>query len=640
MQDVIITYNDQVVPFPTPLVSLSTENIYNNQYLGKIDKITLQGQLTGTNNCSPFSGIISGQNNLLNIFNKNFGNLEIYEGEQGNFFTGTFINKMIVTGSNPSTSTGVYTRVYLPTSQDTGTFYGPNGNYIRYNSDPVWVLYDNLYAGNKNTFYNPNLNPTGWIASGGTTFGGIDIFYTAYNQIYLKSGIIVKSISFDESNYAGVLNYTIELNSILVTGDVIDPANEYSFTENENKTVSLTHNVSAKGINTSKTPSKSNAIDNAISFVRNYTGLVNIPTTKFISGSSNKFYLQNFSESIDRLNATYSIQENYISNLLNLETSGSLTYTLDINSGANSNVVEINIRGDYKGPKDGSITPLRNSLNVTGLITGLYSGYLNTIPIQYSVSENTGENLINFNYTFDNINLPNPYYKYQSSISRDELQQVYNVQVQGDIITRGNRYNRYAISFLDESYLLDFTGQFLKIASGALTGFKDFNGDTGVSSLRLLNISIQKNPNDATISATANYDDKFMPSGVFVDANYSVSVDAPRWYMNNQPTCNINGYHIINDFDITTLPRLSLSTSFKYKDITGAYTEASLRQMAKNLTQKLTPSNYNFATTLQDPESFVKKYNNFSSTTDVSYKLEKISLTNQNGLLPKFNTIL
>jgi hypothetical protein len=180
----------------------------------------------------------------------------------------------------------------------------------------------------------------------------------------------------------------------------------------------------------------------------------------------------------------------------------------------------------------------------------------------------------------------------------------------------------------------------LIIASGILTGFKDFNNDTTVSNLRLLNVSIDRNPNNGTVSANVSYDDKYMPTGNFVDATYSVNVDAPRWYMNNQPTCNIKGYHIINDFDITTLPRLSLNTSFKYKDIKSSYTETGLRQMARDLTENITPLNYNFVTRLQDPESFVKKYNNFNSTTDISYKLDKIDLTNQSGLLPKFNTPL
>jgi hypothetical protein len=457
-----------------------------------------------------------------------------------------------------------------------------------------------------------------------------------YEKIYENSGIIVRSINFDNSNYAGVVDYSIELNSIRVSGNVLDPVNEFQFSENENKTVTLSHSISAKGINTNLSSAKSNALNNAISFVRSNTGLVNVPSTRFISGDINKFYLQNFSESIDRLNGAYSVQETYLNNYLDNNLSGNLTYTLDINSGSESNFIQINLRGQYKGPKNGNISNLRNSLNVTGLITGAYSGYFNSTPIQYNITENTGENSINFDYSFDNINLPNPYYRYESNISKDEIQQIYNVQVRGEIVARGNRNYRY---FLSTGNIINLTGQFISVASGILTGFKDFNGDTYQSNLRLLNITIDENPNEGTVSANASYDDKYMPTGGATDASYSISVSAPRWYMNNQPTCNIKGFHIINDFDITTLPKISVNTSLKYKNLTGLNNENTLRSEIKNITNNIVPNNYNFNTKLQDSESYSKKINNFNSITEISYKLDKVDLSNQNGLLPKFNTI-
>ena len=457
-----------------------------------------------------------------------------------------------------------------------------------------------------------------------------------YEKIYENSGIIVRSINFNESNYAGLVDYTIELNSIRVSGNVIDPTNEFQFTENENKTISLSHSISAKGINTNLNQNKSNALNNAISFVRANTGLANVPSMQFISGNINKFYLQNFSESIDRLNAIYSVQETYTNNYLDNSLSGNLTYSIDINSGSESNSLEINIRGQYKGQKDGNINDLRNSLNVTGLITGVYNGYYNPVPLQYNITENTGENFINFDYSFDNINLPNPYYKYDSNISRDELEQIYNIQVRGDIIARGNRSYRY---FLSTGNIINLTGQFISIASGILTGFKDFNNDSTISNLRLLSVNIEQNPNDGTISANASYDDKFMPTGNAVDASYNISVEAPRWYMNNQATCNVKGFHIINDFDITTLPKISANTSLKYKNITGINNENEIRSEIKNITKNIIPTNYNFNTKLQDSESYTKKYNSINSITEISYNLDKIDLSNENGLLPKFNTI-
>jgi len=717
MANTTIKYNNKTIPFPTPLVTLERENLYYNQYWGNSDKIVLNGQISGTNNCSPFASIISGQNGLLNIFNQNFGNFEILEVPTTNDNIFTFTGK-----NSAGKITGVIiqdekTGIPFPLEFDVNlnfnptdvklnliklshTYYGdikmalvsPNesGVFIPFNSpedlpgpNPAILNYDLIFSKDSTAIFSGIYSSSGTFKTAATgidlnTYGlpfpitlsgnkslSIDIFTNknpngkwklyvfdalggdigSINQarlifsnerIYENSGIIVRSINFNESNYAGLIDYTIELNSIRPSGNIIDPTNEYNFTENENKTVSLSHNVSAKGINTSLNPSKSNAIDNAIFFVRSNTGLANVPTTQFISGANNKFYLQNFSESINRLNNVYSVQETYLSNLLNTGLSGSLTYTSDITSGADSNIVQISLRGQYKGPKNGNINDLRNSLNITGLLSGIYSGYYNPIPIQYSITENTGENLINFDYSFDNLNLPNPYFKYDTNISRDEIQQVYNIQVKGDILARGNRAYRY---FLSTGSLTSLTGQMLNVASGILSGFKDFNNDTLVSNLRLLNVSIDRNPNNGTVSANVSYDDKYMPTGNFVDATYSVSVEAPHWYMNNQPTCNIKGYHIINDFDITTLPKLNINATFKAKDVKGISSESDLRGSAANLTSNIVPTNYNFNTQLNAVESYNKKYNNMTSLSEISYKLDKIDISNQNSLLPKFNTI-
>ena len=45
-----------------------------------------------------------------------------------------------------------------------------------------------------------------------------------------------------------------------------NPVNEFSFSEDENKILNVSHRVSAQGINTSST-TQSNALNNAIDFV-------------------------------------------------------------------------------------------------------------------------------------------------------------------------------------------------------------------------------------------------------------------------------------------------------------------------------------------------------------------------------------
>ena len=73
----------------------------------------MNGQISGRNNCSPFASITSGQNNLLNIFNQNFGNFEIYEATGA---TGFNFN-LTVDAPVGFASTGYYTGIsgaYMP----------------------------------------------------------------------------------------------------------------------------------------------------------------------------------------------------------------------------------------------------------------------------------------------------------------------------------------------------------------------------------------------------------------------------------------------------------------------------------------------------------------------------------------------
>jgi hypothetical protein len=528
----IIKYNNQNIPYPTPFVTLNQGNTSFNKNWGKDTTINLEGQLTGD-----YENIRKSQSGLFSIFNQNFGNFQIYEGN---------------------------------------------------------------------------------------------------DKIYEKSGIIIKSINFNESPYFGVLDYNIELNSLEFSGNVTDPKNEFSFNENKDKSITLNHSISAKGLNTNSNSYKSNALQNAIDFVKTYTGLNNIPTLKFISGvNSRNFYLQNFSESIDRLNGTYSIEEEYQASLLNTGLSGNLSYTINIDSGVSSNFLQINIRGAYKGTRDRDINQLRNSLNITSLITGSYSGYFNPNPLQYNISENTGENSISFDYSFDNIDLPNPYFRYSTSVSRNALEQVCNVQVQGEMIARGNLKYR---SSLINSNISNLTNSFLSIATGALSGFKDLNNLTINSPLRFKSMTINKNINEGKLTATADYDDKYMPAGYFLDSAYSVSIEAPYWYMNNVPTCNVYGRHIINDFDITTLPKLNMNVNAKM-NIDSAVSETTAKIDIKNITKNIIPTVYDFNIKLKENENVTKKYYNLNSVSEISYNLNKVATKNENGLLPKFNSL-
>ena len=543
-------------------------------------------------------------------------------------------------------------------------------NYLRYNSNQlinptplVEISRENIYNNNHlgfidtitlrgqltGNFYQLQTGQSGILDIFNENFGLFEIYEenpkgsSIFQKIYEKNGINVKSISFDESPYNGLLNYTIELNSSTMTGNVINPVNQYNFTENKDKTISLSHSVSAQGINTASYPSKSNALENAINFVTQNTGLANVPTIKFISGASNNFYLQNIAESIDRLNATYSIDEYYTNSLLNTGASGILKYSLDIASGVTTNSINLSLKGNYKGGLAGNINDLRNSLNVTQLVSGIYSSYFNPIPINYNISENTGENIINFDYSFDNINLPNPYFKYDTNVEKDYIEQIMKVDINASIIARGNRNYRYLLS---KAYITGLTNQFSSIADEALLKFKDFNSDTGSYKLRLANMEIMDNPREGIVTAKVSYDDKPMPSGTsanVADSSYQISVQAPCWYMIGSPTINKKGFYIISDFNITTLPKLTIESNILAKN-DEQLNEGTVKNELKGITNNILPPDYDFNVTTKESFNVEKgsldKISNLNqqilNTKRINYKLEKVCTNNETALFPKF----
>jgi hypothetical protein len=77
METVKIIYNNQdaFAPFPTPFVGLDQNNIRYGELWGAEDTLTLDGVITGCR----FEDIYSGQQKLLNNWNKSYQNLEIWQ---------------------------------------------------------------------------------------------------------------------------------------------------------------------------------------------------------------------------------------------------------------------------------------------------------------------------------------------------------------------------------------------------------------------------------------------------------------------------------------------------------------------------------------------------------------------------------
>jgi len=566
----IIKYNDIEIGSPTPFVTLERSHVFNGQKLGNVDKIKLIGQLTGK-----YSDLTGYQQGLINKFNQNFKAFEIYE----------------VTG---------------------------------------------------NDFIN-------------------------LSKIYQKSGVIVNSINFSEGVYNGILKYEVDLVAKDFNYNVQNPVNQFTINK-QNNTLTLNHNVSAQGINTSST-NYSNSLDNAISFVNQFTGLNgipnlyiednigtpesitilnaaeadwngiyhkvkfgdrtvwqhgindefvieapsnfasdnwhfydggltdlatnpsvdpnNIPTKNWdpnfdIKINSGNFILLEQKESINRIDSTYSIQEIYTKDLHRDHANyGILRYTTEYNSGAEQDVVNFSIKGQYSDSAiNGDFDELKSRFNsdikpsllskLSGNMDSFYNGYINPIPLSNSINENSGSHSIDFQFEYDNLNLPNPYISYTSNISRDEISQIISININADIIVRGGSLvSRYATA---QSTYSSAVNALSDIATYLYNSFIEFNGYNFSYPLRRLKLDTKDNKSLGKISLSATFDDKETPYNA-AEADYSVNKQLPVWYFSQNATLQRNNY-IFQDFDIYTPLRSSYDINVKTKQGTNVTPES------------------------------------------------------------------
>lgn len=398
--------------------------------------------------------------------------------------------------------------------------------------------------------------------------------YEDNNLIYIKSGIIINSVNFSEAKYHGIVDYEISLTAKKFNFDVQNPVDQFNISK-ENGTLTLSHRVAAQGINTSTT-NTTNSLQNAINFVNQFTGLNNLPSlyvedTLTLPVNNSIYHLLEVRESINRLDGSYSIEESYIKDLnFDADQSGILRYSIDVNSGSEQNNISFTIKGNYSNsPINGDFNFLRNRFinvikpslanKIIDNISGFYSGYVNSNPINYSINENSGAHNIDFQFEYDNLNLPNPYVLYTSNVSRDEISQIISININAEIIARGGLSNRYSLA---QNYVSQVGNSMFNLAKNIYNTFININDYKFNFPLRFVKSNRKDNQFLGKILLSYSYDDKEVP-GLVADANYTVNQQLPVWYFSANPTLSKNTY-IFQDFDIRTPLRSTYDADFRF----------------------------------------------------------------------------
>jgi hypothetical protein len=507
---------------------------------------------------------------------------------------------IITYNGNRIPASGTGPTPYISLNDDVFTFgdrWGL-GTRISLNGLITGCAYGNLYSGQ-----------TGLVGLFSNSYKTLQVLESAddqnsYSPVYSFSGCSVDNISFSEAPYLNVVSYTVELTSYPsgLTGyfsgnyGVLDPKDEINISEGDDGFGTISRTVSARGFVTN---SIDTAINNAKNYVAGRTGITSILEVSQISGFQNSGsftpVLVQIAENLDRLSLTYSVEQTYRFKMISGDSDAKnnysfnnyylTTYSTSISSGAGDDFVSASIQGEIKAGITGAtgdalvleLISQLSGLSPYSIISGKY-GAPNSFdfckdPIDFSVTQDLKARKINFNASYDNLDLygtTNNKYVYSgcyldATISHaiDELTKTTIIQVRGEIKARGSTSNRYYNT-------LEYLGVLMQEGSSASQPrLYDFANDyyttyIGTSSpifalnTKPTNIVINSNSILGTISVDVTYDNKDRFSGLTA-SDYNVSYEPYNTIFSYASSCNDSIKHLAVDMNVQKREKVSIN---------------------------------------------------------------------------------
>jgi len=368
------------------------------------------------------------------------------------------------------------------------------------------------------------------------TQDGQTLYYEPYNRIV--------NINFQASLYVGILNYEVELETYppeLFSGyyGVINPVNEWNFTQQDNQLLEITHRISARGLNTSS--GFSNGFQNAKNYVLSQTGTNSFISPYFISYCTGiNLCVDTFKESINRFDNIYTIEEKYIADLYN-GGAGYIRYSIDYSCDLNRGLASLGINGEVKSCRNADLATLRNKYSSFDVYSAAVQGYvdacgrldLNPTYLSSGVSEDNYNKKIGFNIQFDNDFTPRTYFDYSTDIKVDDFD-ITTVDIRGTIKGRGDLKTRW-------TNVQNYYNNQLNLFFLANQAYSDFNNGVIIYPLNPIqqSYSVTKNPFVGEISVGTSYDNKDLIPVEFKDLDFTLNFKPAIMQIASNPLVNL-----------------------------------------------------------------------------------------------------
>jgi len=279
--------------------------------------------------------------------------------------------------------------------------------------------------------------------------------------IFERKIVEIAKIDFPAANYAGVLNYSIEIDSYdeLMYKEfygVTQPINSIEISRDENGNYTIDQTISADGLNTknysginqNNESSTSNALQNAIDFVQSIESQdINLPE----EFNSLNLHSINRVESIDRLKNNFNVQRTFLANKESSNDDLGIFSLIIDEANSFGEIQTANLSGSLQLGMEFNFSDVQEKFKEIDfhqkLIEKTADLNYSDIPQQIQISEVEEVNLIKFRMTFEKNSFRNSCgIGIQSSVDISEKEGgVFEVSVDGEITASGRNESRWAM---------------------------------------------------------------------------------------------------------------------------------------------------------------------------------------------------
>ena len=396
--------------------------------------------------------------------------------------------------------------------------------------------------------------------------------YDGSSLVFERDFVKVANISFGQSDYAYAIPYDITL-QVYPSGyfsgtfGVLEPKEEFSFSDSRDGIMTINHLISAKGLNTSAGESNANA--NAQAWVQSREGFTSQILPIFTNTSGITPCLTTSVESINRLSATYQVRETYTADLL-LQGSGILRYTVTCDYKIEDGLYTVEVKGDIIGCKNGTIDAVRSryaafnalqeAMNEFWIVTGRTD--LNPVPIGKVVAEDQAHQRLVFSYTFTDSAAPATQFDFKASFSYNSEDDLVSAEIEGIIRSNIDLSVRWGYV---TSYANQVQTQLYNILNPIYITYANSIGLNG--SLYALNpledsFTRTENPFTYEIALNAAFTNQILPPDGLWDWDYSIQVSPPLHQYVSVPCLNTTpetaGTYVVFDMGYSTREKLSI----------------------------------------------------------------------------------